>query len=174
MSEHVGAPGLALRNATWQTDQPALMSVRRAVFVIEQGIAESEEIDEYDPRCRHVLASVGDLVVGTGRLAPSGKIGRIAVLRDHRGLGIGIAIVRHLVNQATELELAEVYLHAQAESVGFYERLGFRAEGPIFDEVGIPHRRMRRGIERADGTTTGSTRNTEHPDLARGVSGDGG
>ncbi|MFO1407468.1 MAG: GNAT family N-acetyltransferase [Steroidobacteraceae bacterium] len=174
MSERAGPAGLLLVPATWAADRDELMSVRRAVFVIEQRIAESEEIDEYDPSCVHVVARLGDRAVGTGRLAPSGKIGRVAVLRDHRGLGIGVAVVRHLVNQATELGLAQVYLHAQADSVGFYERLGFNAEGPIFDEVGIPHRRMRRGIERADGTTPGRDGNAEHPDLARGVSGDRG
>jgi predicted GNAT family N-acyltransferase len=160
--------------ATWQDDRDELMRVRRAVFVVEQGIAESEEIDEYDPLCRHVIVRVDGRTVGTGRLAPSGKIGRIAVLADHRGRGIGQSVVAHLVNQATELGLAQVYLHAQADSVGFYERLGFKGEGPVFDEVGIPHRRMRRGVERHDGTAPGRQRNEEHPLDARGIPGDGG
>ena len=167
-----GSPELV--PATWQHDRDELMLVRRAVFVIEQGIAESEEIDEYDPLCRHVVVRIDGRTVGTGRLAPSGKIGRIAVLPDHRGRGIGQAVVAHLVNQATELGLAQVYLHAQADSVGFYERLGFKGEGPVFDEVGIPHRRMRRGIEPQDGIAPGRQRNAEHPHDARGVSGDGG
>jgi predicted GNAT family N-acyltransferase len=163
MSDAPGS-GVSIRPATWQADRETLMSVRVRVFVEEQGIPAEEEVDETDPLCRHALAvTTGGEVIGTGRLAPSGKIGRIAVLPAHRGTGVGVAIVRHLVNQATELGLAEVYLHAQADSVGFYERLGFRAEGPAFDEVSIPHRRMRRGIERKDGSKAGRDRVEEHP-----------
>jgi predicted GNAT family N-acyltransferase len=73
----------------------------------------------------------------------------------------------HLVNQATELGFTEVYLHAQAAAVDFYERLGFRAEGPEFDEVGIPHRRMRRGIGRRDEYKAGRSGKQEHSDDAR-------
>jgi predicted GNAT family N-acyltransferase len=73
----------------------------------------------------------------------------------------------HLVNQATELGFTEVYLHAQATAVDFYERLGFRAEGPEFDEVGIPHRRMRRGIGRRDEYKAGCSGKQEHSDDAR-------
>jgi predicted GNAT family N-acyltransferase len=160
--------------ATWQDDQHQLMSVRRRVFVEEQGIPESEEMDELDPSCRHALAfAAGGELAGTGRLAPSGKIGRIAVLPIYRHRGIGAAIVVHLVNQATELGLPQVYLHAQADSVGFYERLGFRAEGPIFDEVGIPHRRMRRGTTQDDGSKAGLQRIEDHPLDARGIQGGG-
>jgi predicted GNAT family N-acyltransferase len=161
--------------ATWQDDQEQLMSVRRRVFVEEQGIPESEEMDEMDPACRHALAytATGDLA-GTGRLAPSGKIGRIAVLPGYRRRGIGAAIVAHLVNQATETGLPQVYLHAQADSVGFYERLGFRAEGPVFDEVGIPHRRMLRGTTQEDGRKAGVQGVEDHPLDARGIPGGGG
>jgi predicted GNAT family N-acyltransferase len=148
------------------------MLVRCRVFVEEQGIPESEEMDHADPHCRHALACVaGGGIAGTGRLSPTGKIGRISVLPGYRGLGIGSAIVVHLVNQATELGLPQVYLHAQADSVGFYERLGFRAEGPIFDEVGIPHRRMCRGSTQKDGLQAGLQRIEEHPLDARGIPG---
>ncbi len=163
MSERPAPAQVQVLAATWLEDQDQLMSVRRRVFVEEQGIPESEEMDDMDPACRHALAysATGDLA-GTGRLAPSGKIGRIAVLPGYRRAGIGAAIVVHLVNQATELGLRQVYLHAQADSVGFYERLGFRAEGPVFDEVGIPHRRMRRGTTHEDGRQDGFQRVAEH------------
>ena len=164
MSKRRAAMPVKVLAATWQDDQQQLMSVRRRVFVEEQGIPESEEMDEMDPTCRHALAyaATGDLA-GTGRLAPSGKIGRIAVLPHYRRRGIGAAIVVHLVNQATELGLPQVYLHAQADSVGFYERLGFRAEGPVFDEVGIPHRRMLRGTTQEDGRKAGVQGVEDHP-----------
>jgi predicted GNAT family N-acyltransferase len=91
----------------------------------------------------------------------------VAVLREWRGSGIGAGIVRHLVNQATESGVDSVYLHAQTAAAGFYRRLGFRAEGPEFDEVGIPHVRMLLGIERRDGNETGRHQHEEHPLDAR-------
>jgi predicted GNAT family N-acyltransferase len=168
MSEGPPTATFTVRSASWQADREELMRVRLRVFVDEQGIPESEELDDSDASCRHALAyTAAGRLAGTGRLAPSGKVGRIAVLPECRRAGVGSAIVAHLVNQATELGLAQVYLHAQADSVAFYERLGFRAEGPLFDEVGIPHRRMRRGIMQEDGRQAGLQRIEEHPLDAR-------
>lgn len=149
--------------ANWQHDRASLELVRRRVFIEEQGVPESEEWDAADPTARHVLAIDGKRdAVGTGRLEPCGKIGRVAVLPRYRGAGIGEAIMSGLVNQATELGLEAVYLHAQTAAAGFYRRLGFRAEGPEFDEVGIPHVRMRLGIGRRDGNEEGQRGHEEH------------
>jgi len=157
-----------LRPATWSADRAALQSVRRSVFVEEQGIPESEEWDDVDPVARHVLALTRNRdAVGTGRLEPTGKIGRVAVLPQYRGSGVGSLIMGHLVNQATESGFTSVYLHAQAAAAGFYERLGFRAVGPVFDEVGIPHVRMSLGIKRKDGHEAGRHGHEEHPLDAR-------
>lgn len=157
---------ITLRAASWQHQRKELQFVRRRVFVEEQGVPEDEEWDAADLTALHVLAVVADRdPVGTGRLEPCGKIGRVAVLREWRESGVGGQIMRHLVNQATELGFEAVYLHAQTTATGFYRRLGFRAEGPVFDEVGIPHVRMCLGIERRDGNQTG--RHQEHPLDAR-------
>jgi predicted GNAT family N-acyltransferase len=67
------------------------------------------------------------------------------------------------VGLAGEQGLAQVHLNAQSSALGFYERLGFRADGPEFDEVGIPHRRMRQRIEKTDEQQVGRDGNTEHP-----------
>lgn len=149
-------PRFTVRRASWQADRAPLQRVRRLVFIDEQGVSEEDEWDTADPAAWHVLAVDEKCdAVGTGRLESGGKIGRVAVLRQCRGLGIGEAIMRCLVNQATELGFEAVYLHAQTAAAGFYRRLGFRAEGPVFDEVGIPHVRMRLGIERREGREAG-------------------
>jgi predicted GNAT family N-acyltransferase len=156
--------GVTLETARWQHDRRRIESVRRAVFIEEQGIPEHEEWDDSDPVCWHVLALGPNRdVVGTGRLDPAGKIGRVAVLPQYRGTGVGAAIVSHLVGLAGEQGLAQVHLNAQSSALGFYERLGFRADGPEFDEVGIPHRRMRQRIEKTDEQQVGRDGNTEHP-----------
>jgi len=164
MSDSQVAPGTrAVYPASWQDDRGAIERVRRAVFIEEQGILEADEWDESDPVSRHVLAGITKRdAVGTGRLEPTGKIGRVAVLPQWRGRGVGSQIVAHLVKQATELGLVQVYLHAQASAVAFYERLGFQVDGPEFDEVGIPHRRMRQGIEQVDGHKAGRNGKSEY------------
>ena len=159
---------IELRPATWADDREALQSVRRRVFVEEQGIPESEEWDDVDPVARHVLVLAKNREpVGTGRLEPTGKIGRVAVLPQYRGTGVGSLIMGHLVNQATESGFTRVYLHAQTTAAGFYRRLGFRAEGPAFDECGIPHVRMSLGIKRRNGNELGRHGQEEHPLDAR-------
>jgi predicted GNAT family N-acyltransferase len=154
--------------ASWQHDRVQIQQVRRTVFIEEQQIAERDEWDELDPVIPHVLAfaaadSTKRDAVGTGRLEPTGKIGRVAVLPQFRGTGAGLAIMHRLVRLAAERGFAEVYLNAQEYACGFYERLGFRAEGPVFDEVGIPHRRMRRRIGKSDASTAGDDGNAQHP-----------
>ena len=153
---------------SWEAARSRAAPIRFEVFVEEQGVSEADEWDAADRDACHVLAEDSNRdAVGTGRLDATGKIGRIAVLPPHRGRGLGSAIVRHLVNQATELGLARVYLHAQVAARSFYERLGFRADGPVFDEVGIPHQRMTLGIGREDGNEAGSHRHEGHPLVAR-------
>lgn len=148
----VDRSSVAVRPASWQHDRENLQNVRRRVFIEEQGVPECEEWDAADPFAWHVLAIDGKRdAIGTGRLEPCGKIGRVAVLDRFRGQGVGQAIMRCLVNHATDSGFEAVYLHAQTAAAEFYRRLGFRAEGPVFDEVGIPHVRMRLEIEQRDG-----------------------
>jgi predicted GNAT family N-acyltransferase len=128
---------------TWSTDRPQLQHVRREVFVVEQSVPEELEWDEDDPASVHALATLNREPVGTGRLTPAGKIGRVAVARRCRGFGLGLRIMKLLIDEARHRGLAEVVLHAQVPALPFYEKLGFRAEGEVFDEAGIPHRTMR-------------------------------
>jgi predicted GNAT family N-acyltransferase len=153
--------------ATWLQDRAELEYIRRTVFIEEQRIPERDEWDDIDHVAVHVLAyvSTGEAkrdAVGTGRLEPTGKIGRVAVLPRFRGTGAGVAIMRRLMELAVERGFTEVYLSAQTAARGFYERLGFRADGPEFDEVGIPHQCMRRAVGKRDGQQAGNDGHTEH------------
>lgn len=128
--------------AAWTADRPILEHIRREVFVREQGIPDSAEWDDQDATSVHVLATLNREPVGTGRLNPAGKIGRIAVLPGQRGRGIGTMILGSLLHEARRLGIREPCLHAQVQAVPFYERLGFERKGEVFDEAGIPHVRM--------------------------------
>jgi predicted GNAT family N-acyltransferase len=133
--------------ATWDADRVVLQRIRRSVFIEEQKVPESEEWDDDDAVSVHVLARLNREPVGTGRLNPAGKIGRIAVIAGARGRGIGAVILRRLLDEAHRKGIREPYLHAQLQALPFYEKLGFRSEGGVFDEAGIPHVRMRHALE---------------------------
>jgi predicted GNAT family N-acyltransferase len=133
-----------IRLGDWDTLQDEATKIRFTVFVDEQKVPAEEELDDLDAVCRHALAYASGLAVATGRLAPDGRIGRMAVLASHRGQHYGAQIMHALLAEADTIGHAETYLHAQCHALGFYEKFGFVAEGPIFDEAGIDHRTMRR------------------------------
>lgn len=130
----------------------ACFAVRKSVFVAEQGVPAEIEYDSHDADAVHVLATGADGPVGTGRLllpAPGGTVGslgRLAVTADGRGRGTGAALVRAIEDAARARGLTAVDLHAQTHALGFYERLGYQAYGPEFQDAGIAHRAMRRTI----------------------------
>ena len=136
--------------ADWATDYDALRAVRDPVFLDEQNVPPEDEIDALDPRSRHVIARDGDnRPIGTGRLSPERQIGRMAVLREWRGRGVGEALLMALLDQARALGYAEVELHAQVHALSFYEKFGFEAFGEEFDECAIRHRMMRIALDPA-------------------------
>ncbi len=75
-------------------DLPAIQDVRRQVFIVEQGIPAYLEWDGQDTACHHVLATdPRQAAIGTGRLDPRGRIGRMAVLPSWRSHGVGRALL---------------------------------------------------------------------------------
>jgi predicted GNAT family N-acyltransferase len=128
----------------WAAARAEASRVRLAVFVEEQGVPPEIEMDEKDAVCVHALAYAQGRAVGTGRLLPDGHIGRMAVLKESRSLGVGGAILERLVEEARRRGMKEVVLSAQTHALGFYRRHGFIEEGKVFEEAGIPHQEMRR------------------------------
>jgi predicted GNAT family N-acyltransferase len=156
----VSLPSYAVRVAEDPADREMCRAVRKEVFVAEQGVPEDLEYDEYDAVAVHVLAVREDGVpLGTGRLLYGqaaaekvggdlslGSLGRLAVIQEARGLGVGVALVRAIEDAARARGLSAVDLHAQTHALGFYERLGYVAYGPEYPEAGIPHQGMRRAL----------------------------
>jgi predicted GNAT family N-acyltransferase len=120
-----------------------LYAIRDEVFVSEQHVPIELEHDEDDLTCTHVLALLDGVPAGTGRILADGKIGRMAVLRQFRGQGVGEVLLAALLNVARARGLAEAWCHAQQSAFGFYEKAGFAGEGPLFQEAGITHQLMR-------------------------------
>ena len=140
---------IAIETQAWLAAREAAYAIRYAVFVEEQGISAELEIDDYDPIAEHALALVDGRCVATARVYldeqdPSkAKIGRMAVLKDFRGQGIGTALLGEAI-RAGMMQGASIFeLHAQQSAAPFYAKLQFKPDGAIFDEVGIAHQRMR-------------------------------
>src|SRR3990167_5096246 len=130
--------------ADYVVDFKDLRSIREPVFVVEQEVPLEEEWDELDPKCQHVIARDSEhKPIGTGRLTPEHKIGRMAVLREWRGKGVGEALLVALIDQARAQGLREVSLNSQVDAVGFYEKFGFKPYGGQFEEAGIQHQAMK-------------------------------
>jgi predicted GNAT family N-acyltransferase len=141
--------GLSFRilRVEWRTHQAEIMTIRTRVFIEEQGVPVNIEKDGLDPQCRLVLAIDGvQAPIGTARLLPTGQIGRMAVLKPWRSRGVGSALLTEIMAVAREIGMESVFLHGQMQALPFYEKHGFSAEGPVFEEAGIPHREMRYNI----------------------------
>ena len=131
---------------TWQDAELDAYSIRKRVFIEEQGVPEEMEIDEFDLNALHALAYADSECIGTARLVTLsgsiGRIGRMAVLPKHRGHGIGKQLLGALLKACQSQGIKQIELHAQVKVIPFYQQFGFITQGDVYDEAGIPHRDM--------------------------------
>jgi predicted GNAT family N-acyltransferase len=148
----IKAPAFSVEQVDWFAGRESLRAVRWKVFVEEQHVPEELEWDDEDERSHHVIAVAADgMPIGTGRLLRDGHIGRMAVLKEWRGKGVGSALLQCLLSLARAKGNGVVKLHAQTHAAGFYAKHGFVPEGGEFMEAGIPHVVMTRAIDRVMG-----------------------
>lgn len=140
-------PTFSVRICGWDTARARAAHIRELVFVREQGVPAEIEMDAQDAPSEHALACTADgTAIGTGRLLPDGHVGRMAVLKQWRGRGVGALLLQALVERARTRGDAAVRLNAQLSAAGFYRRYGFEISGPEFVEAGIPHVPMQRSL----------------------------
>jgi predicted GNAT family N-acyltransferase len=146
------SPDLIVTVAVSEDEQAVTFAIRYTVFVEGQNVPVEIERDDYDRTAIHILARerTSGIPVGVARIVDKGnglaKIGRVAILPEWQGRGFGNLLMRGVLEQAKASGFTEAMLDSQAYVVGFYERLGFIAEGDEFTEAGIPHRRMRKQL----------------------------
>jgi predicted GNAT family N-acyltransferase len=134
----------SVRLTDWRRDRVRLAEVRRAVFVDEQGVPEVLEWDADDAGALHLLATDAEgRAIGCARILPDGHIGRMAVVKPWRGLGVGGALLAVALEAARAAGHRTVRLSAQTHAAAFYAGAGFVAEGEQYLEAGIPHVAMR-------------------------------
>jgi predicted GNAT family N-acyltransferase len=143
--------GMHARLAESPADRARCLALRRAVFIEEQRVPEDLELDGEDDACTHLVVIDDDgEAVGTARLKllPEGavKAQRVAVAAHRRRHGVGRLVMGALEAEARRRGAARVVLSSQVSAIPFYERLGYVASGPVYDDAGIPHRDMTRTL----------------------------
>lgn len=127
-------------------DLATCLELRRVVFMEEQDVSEEDERDGQDDLAHHILARRDGRPVGCARILIDGttaKIGRVCVLADQRGTGLGQALVSACLSHLkSKPGITRAILGAQTHALGFYEQLGFVSYGEDFLDAGIPHRMM--------------------------------
>ena len=132
-----------IRIMMWREALPLARPVRERVFIEEQRVPRELEWDEWDEPGDHAVALDADgNPIGTARLLPDGRIGRMAVLKEWRGQRVGAALLAAMLARARERSMPRALLHAQTQAAGFYRRFGFSERGESFLEAGIPHVEM--------------------------------
>ncbi len=140
----MGRPTISVNILPWEQAQSQAYPIRLAVFIKEQGVPEELELDEEDPLAWHAIAKLDGQAIGTARLQKDGKIGRMAVIQAYRRQGVASAMMNVLLKFGRQHGINQFYLHAQIEALPFYERFGFVANGPVFNEAGIAHQMMKK------------------------------
>jgi predicted GNAT family N-acyltransferase len=131
-------------------ERDAALALRERVFVDEQGVPLSEEIDGFDAAATHVVAVEDGAVIGTCRLVLDGdtaKLSRMVVARDHRRRGVGAALLAESDRIARGWSARRIVLNAQTQAMGVYASAGYDAHGSPFMDAGIEHRTMERHLE---------------------------
>ena len=137
-----GMESVEIKEVAYTELQAFIHQVRKQVFVVEQKVPSELEFDETDPLSTHVVAFIDKRAVATGRISRDGKIGRMAVLKRFRKKGVGQKILQKLIEIGHRNGLKKLYLSSQCHAILFYEKAGFKAQGPVYEEAGIDHRLM--------------------------------
>ncbi|WHY02633.1 GNAT family N-acetyltransferase [Neobacillus sp. DY30] len=133
------------KRVTTDEELRAAFTIRKEVFVKEQGVPLEDEFDQFDTLnglCEHILVQYNEQPVGTGRIRfidGAGKLERICILEPYRKFGLGKTIINTLEEIASERGASKVKLHGQTHAEGFYKKLGYQTSSDIFMEDGIPH-----------------------------------
>ena len=130
----------------YKSNHKDICKIRYKVFVDEQNVPEELEIDGFDDDAVHVLVMLDDKTIGTGRILSDGHIGRVAVLKQYRGQGVGKLIMKKLIESAKDNQLESLWLSSQWYARGFYIDLNFECIGEKFEEAGIDHIKMIRKL----------------------------
>ena len=117
--------------------------IREQVFIHAQQLPVEDEWDAEDAVSVHFVVYNQDQPIATARLLQNNSVGRVAVLKSHRGVGIGKLLMQQIIQQAKHEQREFLKLSSQVHAMQFYTGLGFKVEGEQYLDCGIPHIDMR-------------------------------
>ena len=126
-------------SGTWQELETSAKAIRTEVFIHEQNIPENDEWDVLDATSIHFIVWMNGQAIATARLLENNSIGRVAVLKEYRGLGVGNKLMQAVIALAKAQNRPFVKLSSQVHAIGFYQALGFVVQGEEYLDCGIPH-----------------------------------
>ena len=140
---------ITIRAANTTQDIEECFRIRAEVFIVEQSVPIDMERDAHDREALHFIALADGQSVGTARVVlrdngTSAKIGRVAVYRSNRGVGIGKLLIAAIEGSPDLKYVHNFLLDTQTHALQFYARLGYEAYGGEFMDAGIPHRHMKK------------------------------
>ena len=135
---------------TTDEDRERAFALRKEVFVKEQGVPLSLELDEHDATAIHFIVNDGEKTIATARLREIepkiGKVERVCVLGSYRGKRLGVLIMKIVEQYAKNIDFKTLKLNAQSYAVPFYEKLDYVVTSPEFMDAGMPHRAMEKQL----------------------------
>ena len=136
---HPLVTNITINQVKWNEFEQLLREVRTPVFIEEQHIEPDFEWDELDLNAVHLLAIFDNQPVGCLRIISYQKIGRMAVLKPWRGLGIGSALLTQAIEICRQHSSQSIFLSAQTHAIVFYIKAGFKAISQEYTDVNIAH-----------------------------------
>jgi len=136
---------LKVEIAKWIDDHTQLKNIREQVFIQEQKVTPELEWDGMDENAMHFLVFNDKAAIGCARaivIKDHMQLGRMAVLKEYRGQGIGSALIEKAMTIAKLNQLSAIYISAQCHAIDFYKKFGFEVKSDIYLDAEIPHRDM--------------------------------
>lgn len=134
---------VTIQKVSWQQAEANLREVRTSVFIEEQFVTPEFEWDEIDASAVHLLAMHENRAIGCLRIIQYAKIGRMAVLKPWRGLGVGKMLLNEAIKICALQGSKQIDLSAQTHAIDFYQQAGFQIMSDEYTDVQIPHVDMR-------------------------------
>lgn len=132
------------------------LTIRRKVFIEEQGVPIHLELDQYESEAVHFIVYDDTTPIGAGRYRSyepgTAKIERICILPSYRGKNFGNLLMDKIESVAKSNEFSFVKLNSQSAAIPFYKKRGYTISSPEFMDAGIPHRAMTKSLNEDEKT----------------------
>ena len=137
---------LKIEIVKWIDGYVPLTVIREKVFIEEQKVMPQLEWDGMDEEAIHFLVYKDEKAIGCARalvIENHMQLGRMAILKECRGEGIGSNLIEKVITTAKLNQLSLIDISAQCHAIDFYKKFGFKVTSDIYLDAEIPHRDMR-------------------------------